>query len=240
MTLIFDLDDTLYDRCAPFVKALEMALGKEIPGNKREWYHIYSICSQEMFEAQARGEVSLADSRILRIRKAMKYFEVPFSEEQEQVYQDAYAKEQGNVWMSDTIKELMDLGMQMGTTMAVLTNGPVDHQLKKAATLHLENWIPREKLFISEEIGYTKPDVGAFHCVERVLNQNPGELWKIGDSFSSDMEGAKKAGWKTIWLNKNLETVPEGKEAPDYIAQTEEELLEIVKILVMKERKDEQ
>ena len=62
----------------------------------------------------------------------------------------------------------------------------------------------------------------------------------IGDSFSSDMEGAKKAGWKTIWLNKNLETVPEGKEAPDYIAQTEEELLEIVKILVMKERKDEQ
>ena len=187
MTLIFDLDDTLYDRCAPFVKALEMALGKEIPGNKREWYHIYSICSQEMFEAQARGEVSLADSRILRIRKAMKYFEVPFSEEQEQAYQDAYAKEQGNVWMSDTIKELMDLGMQMGITMAVLTNGPVDHQLKKAATLHLENWIPREKLFISEEIGYTKPDVGAFHCVERVLNQNPGELWMIGDSFSSDM-----------------------------------------------------
>lgn len=131
MTLIFDLDDTLYDRCAPFVKALEMALGKEITGNKREWYHIYSICSQEMFEAQARGEVSLADSRILRIRKAMKYFEVPFSEEQEQAYQDAYAKEQGNVWMSDTINELMDLGMQMGTTMAVLTNGPVDHQLKK-------------------------------------------------------------------------------------------------------------
>ena len=76
--------------------------------------------------------------------------------------------------------------------------------------------------------------------MERVLNQNPGELWMIGDSFSSDMEGAKKAGWKTIWLNKNLETVPEGKEAPDYIAQTEEKLLEIVKILVMKESKDEQ
>lgn len=234
MTLIFDLDDTLYDRCAPFVKALEMALGSEIPGNKREWYHIYSICSQEMFEAQTRGEVSLADSRILRIRKAMKHFNVPFSAEQEQVYQAAYAREQGNVWMSDTIKELMDLGMETGTSMAVLTNGPVDHQLKKAATLQLERWIPRSRLFISEEIGDTKPDVEAFHYVKRVMNLNPQETWMVGDSFSSDIEGAKAAGWKTIWLNKNLENVPEGKEAPDYIAQTEEELLEIVKSLLMR------
>lgn len=239
MTLIFDLDDTLYDRCAPFVKALETALGREIPGNKREWYHIYSICSQEMFEAQARGEVSLADSRILRIRKAMKHFKVPFSEEQEQVYQNTYAQEQGNVWMSDTIKELMELGIQTGTVMAVLTNGPVDHQLKKAATLQLDRWISRDRLFISEEIGYTKPDVETFHYVKCVMDLEPQKTWMIGDSFSSDIEGAKEAGWKTIWLNKNLETVPEGKQAPDYIAETEEELLEIVKSLLTKEKEHE-
>lgn len=229
ITLVFDLDDTLYDRCAPFVKALEKALGKEIPGNKREWYHIYSICSQEMFEAQARGEISLADSRILRIRKAMKHFDVPFSTEQEEAYQAAYAKEQGNVWMSDIISELMDLGQQMGAEMAVLTNGPVDHQLKKAATLHLEKWIPREVLFISEEIGYTKPDVEAFQYVERAMHLDPETTYMIGDSFTSDITGAKEAGWKTIWLNKNLETLREGAQAPDYIAQTEEELLEIVR-----------
>ena len=76
--------------------------------------------------------------------------------------------------------------------------------------------------------------------MERMLNQNLGELWMIGDSFSSDMEGAKEAGWKTVWLNKNLEVVPEGSTQPDYIAETEEALLEIVRILVMKESKDEQ
>ena len=30
MTLIFDLDDTLYDRCAPFVKALEIKVSLSV------------------------------------------------------------------------------------------------------------------------------------------------------------------------------------------------------------------
>ena len=46
--------------------------------------------------------------------------------------------------------------------------------------------------------------------------------------------------WSDAFAAYLKKTVPEGKEAPDYIAQTEEKLLEIVKILVMKESKDEQ
>ena len=59
--LIFDLDDTLYDRAEPFRKALEAASGLHIEGDVRAWYGIYSRHSQEMFEANARGEITLEE-----------------------------------------------------------------------------------------------------------------------------------------------------------------------------------
>ena len=227
--LIFDLDDTLYDRAEPFRKALEAASGLHIEGDVRAWYGIYSRHSQEMFEANARGEITLEESHVLRIRHAAAELGIHMTAEQEVAYQRYYEKVQKDIVMSDTMKELLDFCCNAGVLMGILTNGPVKNQNRKVQTLGLEKWIPKERLFISEGIGFTKPDVEAFHYVEKALHTSTEELCMIGDSYSSDIAGAIQAGWKTIWLNKNqTETQNEGKKA-DLTVNTEEQLLKRIK-----------
>lgn len=238
---IFDLDDTIYDRSIPFGRAVEQVLGYPLSGDVRSWYHTYSICSQEMFEAHVRGEITLEESHILRIRKAMQCFQIPFSKEQEPAFQKAYSQEQGRIEMSQTMKEILDFCAGEKVCMGVITNGPVEHQMKKRKTLGLEKWIPEEHYLISDGIGYTKPDEGAFRCAEKAFKLSAGQLYMIGDSYSSDICGAARAGWKTIWLNKDHDTVPENGIEPDYMASSEEELKKLLINLIetAEEDKDE-
>ena len=229
MILIFDLDDTLYDRAEPFRKALEAAAGLHIEGDVRAWYGIYSRHSQEMFEANARGEITLEESHVLRIRHAAAELGIHMTAEQEVAYQRYYEKAQKDIVMGDTMKELLDFCCNAGVLMGILTNGPVKNQNRKVQTLGLEKWIPKERLFISEGIGFTKPDVDAFHYVEKALQVSPEELCMIGDSYSSDIAGAMEAGWKTIWLDKNKTEIQNEKKAADLTVNTEEQLLKRIK-----------
>lgn len=229
LTLIFDLDDTLYDRAQPFGKALEAATGQKIAGDIRKWYRIYSRYSQDMFEANVRGEISLEESHVLRIRYAAKEIGIQISEEQERGYQKAYEKAQGEIMLSDTVKELLDFCVSEEIPVGILTNGPVENQNRKISALGLGKWIPEEMTFISEGIGYTKPEVAAFHYVEKALHTAPEELCMIGDSYSSDIAGAKKAGWRTIWLDKNGAEIGDAGKMADLIVNAEEQLLKRIK-----------
>lgn len=229
ITLIFDLDDTLYDRAQPFEKAIEEATGRKLEGDIRKCYSIYSRHSQEMFEANVRGELSLEESHIFRIRYAAEELGIPMTEEQEREYQKAYEKAQGKITLSRDMEELLDYCARQKIPVGILTNGPVKNQKRKIQVLGLEKWIPEEMTFISEGIGYKKPDVEAFHYVEKVLHTAPDELCMIGDSYSSDIVGAKKAGWETIWLDKNRTEIGEAEKMADLIVNTEEELLKRIK-----------
>jgi 2-haloacid dehalogenase len=69
-------------------------------------------------------------------------------------------------------------------------------------------------LFISEEIGSSKPSAEFFSsCITR-LNQKTGqniqpcEVMMIGDSLSSDMAGAAAFGMKTCFYNPENKPVP--------------------------------
>ena len=69
-------------------------------------------------------------------------------------------------------------------------------------------------LFISEEIGSSKPSESFFDaCIDR-LNQKleqkiePCEIMIIGDSLSSDMSGGIKCGIKTCLYNPDKKSIP--------------------------------
>lgn len=59
-------------------------------------------------------------------------------------------------------------------------------------------------IFISDEIGVEKPNLGFFDVVfSRVGSFNPSEYFIIGDSLTSDIQGGINAGIKTCWFNPN-------------------------------------
>ncbi|MGQ4649972.1 HAD-IA family hydrolase [Lyngbya aestuarii] len=56
---------------------------------------------------------------------------------------------------------------------------------------------------ISTQIGAAKPDSQTFTAALQKHQCNPQEAWHIGDSFSQDYQGAKVAGLRAIWLERD-------------------------------------
>ncbi|HEY9735565.1 MAG TPA: HAD family hydrolase [Trichocoleus sp.] len=55
---------------------------------------------------------------------------------------------------------------------------------------------------ISTEVGAPKPDPLIFATALQKHRCAPQEAWHVGDSYKEDYEGAKAAGLKGIWLNR--------------------------------------
>ena len=59
-----------------------------------------------------------------------------------------------------------------------------------------------EQVFISQNIGYNKPDKAYFdRCFERIPGFAPEKALMVGDSLTSDIKGGINAGLKTVWVN---------------------------------------
>ena len=72
-----------------------------------------------------------------------------------------------------------------------------------------------EQVFISQEIGFNKPDKAFFdRCFDRISGFAPDRARMVGDSLTSDIKGGVNAGLTTVWVN------PEHKDCgdihPDY------------------------
>ena len=81
----------------------------------------------------------------------------------------------------------------------------------------LQSWFSQE--IYSFDIGYAKPNISIFRFVQTLLQVNPQEILHVGDSFISDYLGAQKAGWNSIWLNRNQSIVSESLESLSYITR---------------------
>ena len=72
-----------------------------------------------------------------------------------------------------------------------------------------------EQVFISQAIGYNKPDKAYFdRCFERIPGFAPEKALMVGDSLTSDIKGGINAGLKTVWVNPAHKDC--GSIRPDY------------------------
>ena len=66
-----------------------------------------------------------------------------------------------------------------------------------------------ERHFISEEIGFSKPDVRFFQHVMAALDHpDPSRVLIVGDSLTSDIQGGMNAGIVTCWLDREGAPLP--------------------------------
>ena len=85
-------------------------------------------------------------------------------------------------------------------TVCAASNGPYEQQVKRLSDASLSYYISH--MFISEEIGYKKPDKNFFStCFSRLGDVTPAETVMIGDSLSADIVGGGNYGMKTCWFD---------------------------------------
>ncbi len=58
------------------------------------------------------------------------------------------------------------------------------------------------RVFYSAEIGWMKPASQFYQTIAKRLELAPQEILMIGDTLETDIEGAKRAGWQALWLNR--------------------------------------
>ena len=84
--------------------------------------------------------------------------------------------------------------------LTVLSNGFKEVQYYKLAHSGLQDRFSH--IVISEELGFNKPDPRLFSIALRMNNVSAQQAIMIGDSYTSDIAGAKAAGIDQLWIHK--------------------------------------
>lgn len=235
MNLFFDVDDTLYDQLEPFSRAFHQVYGASAePSLCEEIYRLSRIYSDQVFDEAQAGHMTMEDMYVYRISYALRDCHLPTTRAQALQFQTAYATYQQEITLIPEMAAVLDWCRSHTQTLGIITNGPTTHQKEKIRALGLTRWIAPDHIFVSEEMQVSKPDVRLFHLVQAQLHLDPARTWYIGDSFQNDVIGAKRAGWKAIWLNRRSRPMPQDTPVrPDYVVGGREgDLLELVKRLL--------
>lgn len=218
-TVVFDVDDTLYDQIEPFRKAIEVSFSSNvlIKGDisLEKLYKKFRFFSDLVFPKTVDGSLSLNDMRVFRITEAFKYFDYKITLEEAEMFQKKYQLYQGEIELLEEMRELLTQLSEQDIQLGILTNGPTNHQKSKIKQLGIETFIPEANRFISEEVGIAKPNIAVFKLIEENLSVTANELIYIGDSYENDVIGAKNAGWKCVWLNKYQKELTSEDILPD-------------------------
>ena len=86
-----------------------------------------------------------------------------------------------------------------------------------------------DHIFLSEEMGTIKPAQAFFRKAAQAAGCETAECMMVGDSLSSDIAGAQKAGMKTCWINRAGRALS-GEIQPDAVIQNLHQLLKIKEI----------
>lgn len=184
-TIIFDLDDTLYNE-----KTFVFGAFKEICQILCYKYsldldEIYNK-TIEIFNKYGRGKIFNILCDELNINENIK--------ELVEIYRNAKPK----IYLYDDSKEILGFCKENNINTGLITDGKSYVQWNKIKLLNLDNVI--DKIVVSDDFGkeYWKPHERTYIEIMSYFNSKPEECIYIGDNPNKDFIGAKKLGLKTI------------------------------------------
>jgi putative hydrolase of the HAD superfamily len=98
--------------------------------------------------------------------------------------------------VGDTFDQLRSRHFQLG----IASN--FDGRLKNIVGGHAA-LVACDAVFVSSEVGYSKPDPRFFRTVQQQLGVDPEQIALVGDDEACDVQAAIAAGWRAIHLDRN-------------------------------------
>lgn len=233
-TILFDVDDTLYDQLEPFKKGL-MDIFKDkldesilTPDIVEKIFAVSRKYSDEVFEKTVTGEMSMDRMYIYRIKNALREFGIRIDDRTSLNFQKHYLMHQNEIALSQDIKVLIKGLTKRGDIVGIVSNGPSVHQWNKIKKLQILELIPKKNIIISGDVGFSKPDLKIFRLAQKRMPSESKEYIFVGDSLDNDVEGAKKAGMITVWMNRRNHSIENKHPLPDYEVKSESQLLKLL------------
>ncbi|MDN5332793.1 MAG: 2-haloacid dehalogenase [Sphaerochaeta sp.] len=223
--LFFDADGTLFDfEQAEHNAFWKMAKSLDLP-LEREHEQCYIRCNTAVWRQFEKGEVTIEELKVKRFADFASETGISLDAEKASGSYQHQLSKQGILF--DESSTVLETLKERGYILFLATNGIAQVQRGRIAVSHTERYF--DDIFISEEVGYQKPDPRFFtHMFEvtGLSNQKQRSLM-IGDSLSSDIAGGIASGMDTLWLNREGKPL-DPKIQPTYVRNSLSSLLEFL------------
>ncbi|HEY0698867.1 MAG TPA: HAD family hydrolase, partial [Micromonospora sp.] len=180
---LFDLDGTLVDRRAAFVRwAAEFVVDQGLDGAALDW-----LLDTDTVTSGPKGPF---------LRAACERFRL--TEDPDEVWR-RYRRRMPELVRCrpadlDALRRLRAAGWLVG----VVTNGMADNQLGKIRRTGLAELV--DGVCVSDDVGIRKPDPEIFRlAMLRCGGRTGGDGWMVGDDPVLDVAGGRAAGLRTVW-----------------------------------------
>ena len=228
--ILWDIDGTLLNfdlaETAAIYKCFEIF---NLDKPSEDMLKTYKVINDSYWKRLERNEITRDEVLLDRFREFFARFGLRTDIVED--FNEKFQIELGKTYVFNPYGEEIVKKLAESYDQYAVTNGSLTAQRGKLEGSNLNNIF--KKSFISELVGFEKPDTRFFDYVfEKIESYDLDDYVIIGDSLTSDMLGGKNAKIKTIWFN------PEGKENSlnldlDYeissLDETEKALVEIFK-----------
>ena len=228
---LFDLDQTLLDFHASEYKALGIVLRANGLSFSDEIYRAFKAYNKSLWLELEKGNILRTELFTKRFLYVFSRCEGDASGLDPLKVNDDFIRtmSMNGVLMDGALEFVRKLRENIpDARIYIASNGATINAKGRIASTDLDRYI--DGLFISEDMGVTKPDAAFFDICLEQIGEPKSSCIMIGDSLSSDMLGAKNASLNSVWFMPSG-NVEEAMTAYDikYCASSFEELYVILK-----------
>ncbi len=223
--VLIDLDDTLWDfRRNSKIAMQEIFNDYELIryyDSFESFYDIYMTKNHQLWEQYAKGEITkefLSLERFLYPLRIVGKEDVGLAEK---LGKDFLYRTTMQTNLVEGVGEILEYLKSKNYILSIISNGFVEVQYTKLRRSGLLPYF--SNVFLSEEVGYQKPEIRFFQTVLDILNATPSECIVIGDNFQTDIQGAQNANIDAVFYRNNVDMTSN----IDFVGQIIENLIEI-------------
>lgn len=221
--LLFDADNTLFDFDQAERNAHLLLCRAHGLAFSEEGYQLYHKCNADLWRDFDRG---LCTKEYLLVERFRRYLAITGEHANPEALNRDHLRALGEGAMLLPGAEELCRVLSRDHRLYLLTNAVASVQKTRFANSAIAPYF--QGVFISEEVGVGKPDPAyfdyVFHAVPGLARDN---ALVIGDSLTSDIQGANNAGLPCCWFNPKGQPRPQGLRI-DYEIRALEELYAIV------------
>lgn len=228
-TIIFDLDDTLYD--------YEYANKKGLEGAFKEWKLVQPGFTFEGFIElynQSRNwvkrflpDTASSHSRALYFQKVVEsVYNQPNTDILIQLFDSYYKEFYSNMKLFPDVKEVLLKLKEQKFLLVLVTNMLSETQYRKLSLLGLGTIF--DHIITSESVEHEKPHPHIYSHTLTLSKSKANKSVMIGDSFTNDIEPSVWLGMKAIWFNPKSKAPPFNISEPYFTITYFEEILTIL------------
>jgi putative hydrolase of the HAD superfamily len=213
--VLIDLDDTLFDHdraTRESLRAIQADGSAFAAWPLEELDRRHRALLEALHLDVLAGRLSVDDARVERFQRLLDAsghlnaaFEAPdIARRYRRVYEQSWHCVPGAALLLEAIRASR-------RPIVVVTNNHVAEQEEKLTRLGLRAYV--DELVTSEEAGCCKPEPDIFHQALARVGAAPGDAVMLGDAWATDIEGARAAGVRAVWLNRFDQPCPDSAVA---------------------------